>query len=117
MHESLPLLTVALRGVGIDAVSDVLEEGLEVAIVGHVLLQLSEPVAVGFEMIVVIVVQEIGVYLFAYHLVGNGKLWLAPMETADSHQPEIVEQTDEVVIFGNVFCGESLLQLSRHIAL
>ena len=48
MHEGVPFLVVAMRGKGVDAVGDVLEERPEVAIVGHVLHQLSELVAVGF---------------------------------------------------------------------
>ena len=38
MHKSLSLLAVALRGKGIDAVGDLLEEGFEFAPVCHIFL-------------------------------------------------------------------------------
>ena len=46
MHESLPFLSVALGGEGIDAVGDKLEERLEVATVCHQLLFLSDAITV-----------------------------------------------------------------------
>ena len=69
VNERLAFLPVSLRRVAVDAVVDVLEEGLEVAVVCHALLELRETVGVSFEVVVVIVVEKVGIYLLAYHLV------------------------------------------------
>ena len=109
MHESLALLPVTLGGKRVDAVSHVLEEGFEVTIVCHVLLQLANPVGIGFQVILVVVVEKVGIDLLAYHLVGDDKLGFSSVKTTDSHHSEVVEQADEVVILGYVFSRETSL--------
>ena len=114
MHKSLSLLAVALRSKGVDAVGNKLEEGFERTVVSHVLLQQAEFVLVGVKMVVAIIVEKIGIYLFADNLIGNDKLGLSTIEAANGHHAEVVEQTEKVVIVGNVFGGETFLQFSRN---
>ena len=90
MHESLSLLSVALGSKGIDAVGDILEERLEVAVVCHVLLQQTYLFTVGVKMVFVVVVKKISIYLFAYHFVGDDKLRCSAIDASDSHHAEIV---------------------------
>ena len=84
---------------------------------GHVLLKLAEQIVVGFKVIVVVVVKQIGIYLLTDNLVGDYQLGLSSMHSADCHHAEIVQQADEVVVVGDVLGGESVTCMSVNTAL
>ena len=116
MHESLAFLAVALRGKGVDAVGDKLEEGFEFAFICHKLLFSPDVRTVKCQVIFFICIKEIRENLLTHNLIGNYKFYIAHVSTAYSHHTEIVKQAEEIVVVGNILCGESFLQLTCHVA-
>ena len=58
-------------------------------------------------------VDEIGVELFAYRLVGDGEYNVSPLRAADGQQSEVVEQRLEVVGVYHSVGGEATVDVGR----
>src|SRR5574344_462537 len=116
MNESLAFLTVALGGKGVDTVGDILEEGFEFASVCHKFLFRPDVRTVKRQVVFFICVQQICENLLTHNLIWNNEFCVAHICISYSHQSEIVKQTDEVVVVGDVLCRESFLKFSRHVA-
>ena len=107
MNESLAFEFVALRSVSVQAVGNILEERLEIAKICHELLLLAKVVAVVAQVVVAVVVEKVGIYLFSYNLVGNNKFCIAHICSAQCHHAEVEQKADEIVVVGNALCREA----------
>ena len=116
MNESLAFLAVALGGKGIDTVGDILEEGFEFSPVCHKFLFCPDVRTVKRQVVFLICVKQIRENLLTHNLIWDDEFCVAHVCISYSHQSEIVEQTYEVVVIGNILCRKSFLQFPGHVA-
>ena len=117
VDKELTFLFVALGGVPFQAVGNVAEVGLPISIVGKGTSQFALLIAAKVEVSFVVGAQQIGIELFANHLVGDGELGLSFIRAVDGEHAEIVEQAHKVIGIGDADGGEAVFQISGNVSL
>ena len=117
VDEGLAFLLVALRGIAVQAVGNVAEVGLPVAVVSQSRGKFALFVTAETQVGIVVSIQQIGIELFLHHHVGDGEPCLSLIRAADGEHSEVVEQTDEVVGIGDADGREAVFQFTGDEAL
>ena len=117
VDEGLAFLLVALRGIAVQAVGNVAEVGLPVAVVSQSRGKFDLFVTAETQVGIVVSIQQIGIELFLHHHVGDGEPCLSLIRAADGEHSEVVEQTDEVVGIGDADGREAVFQFTGDEAL
>ena len=116
VDEKFTFLFVTLGSVTFQAVGNITEIGFPVASVGKSAGKFVFFVTAEIEFGFVVGTQQIGVYLFADYLIGDGEFGPSFIRAANGEHTEIVEQAHKVVGVGNIDGRKTFFQFSGDVA-
>lgn len=112
-----PFCLVALRGVGLQAVGNVVEVGFPIASVSKATGEFALFVTTETEVCIVVRTQQIGIKLFLNHQVRDGQFSFSFVHAVDGEHAEIVEQAHEIIGISDTGGREATLQFAGDEAL